>query len=360
MSTGLEMSCFVIGPIGDKLAEYGTREKQIYDYSIQVFEKIIMQACSVFKLDPLRADMISKAGDINDQICHHLKIADVVIADLTHGNPNVMYELGMRHTLGKLTIQIGEKEKLPFDLTTIRTIQFIRSESGFIDARDELISILKTGLSGDFDPVTSTRIWLSDLKEEDSGAGLDTKEDTDDDAGFLEKLADAEENFENLPMLVVSITKKLEEFTEITRIAKEKTDRVNRSGGKASAKLAIANEAAYLLETTHSDYSGLISDLIRCVNLIEPGINEILNMIESDPEQLPEAVEFLKSFIQTGESCKAVSDMFIGFNQSLAAVGKLSRKLKSATSQIRHSNNILNGNLEVFIEFQIRINRFLT
>ena len=40
-----------------------------------------------------------------------------MIADLTQANPNVMYELGLRHTQKKLTIQIGEAGRLPFDVT---------------------------------------------------------------------------------------------------------------------------------------------------------------------------------------------------------------------------------------------------
>jgi hypothetical protein len=58
-----------------------------------------------------------------------------------------------------LTVQIGEFGRLPFDVNVIRTVQFSRSESGLIRARDELIQILSAGLAGEYDSVTATRIW---------------------------------------------------------------------------------------------------------------------------------------------------------------------------------------------------------
>lgn len=70
-----------------------------------------------------------------------------------------MYELGLRHSRDLLTIQIGQAGRLPFDLSVIRTIQFMRTESGLVDLRNQLEEILKAGLRGDFDSVTATRLW---------------------------------------------------------------------------------------------------------------------------------------------------------------------------------------------------------
>jgi hypothetical protein len=72
---------------------------------------------------------MSRQGEIPEQVVRELRDADVVIADPTDADPNVMHELGLRHTTDKLTIQIGERGRLPFDVSTIRTIQFVRTES---------------------------------------------------------------------------------------------------------------------------------------------------------------------------------------------------------------------------------------
>ncbi|MBN2287094.1 MAG: response regulator [Tissierellales bacterium] len=56
-------------------------------------------------------------GNIIEDILDHLNRADLVIADLTDRNPNVFYELGVRHALRRGTILITQKiEHIPFDL----------------------------------------------------------------------------------------------------------------------------------------------------------------------------------------------------------------------------------------------------
>lgn len=86
--------------------------------------------------------------DIWKAICE----SRVVIADLTDLNPNVMYELGIAHTVGKETILIyqrgrGKDPKFPFDLAHIRRIEYEDSATGGKklenDLSDTLNSILK-------------------------------------------------------------------------------------------------------------------------------------------------------------------------------------------------------------------------
>jgi hypothetical protein len=203
-------TCFVIGPIGDRFAPLGSTERETYEESIEVFEKVIVPACSEHDIDPVRADQIAVSGEITEQVFRHLYEDDVVIADVSSGNPNVMYELGLRHTRDLLTIQIGEYGQLPFDLEAVRTIKFSRSERGLIDARKQLSKALSVGLSEGGDRVSATRIWLGRrdgfLGEADDSssvseilqqsaplAPLDV-EDIDSD-GLLERMASVEETF---------------------------------------------------------------------------------------------------------------------------------------------------------------------
>jgi hypothetical protein len=59
---------------------------------------------------PVRSDKIPRPGDVADQIFAHLRDDPLVIADITGGNPNVMYELGARHTRHHASIQLAEEE----------------------------------------------------------------------------------------------------------------------------------------------------------------------------------------------------------------------------------------------------------
>jgi hypothetical protein len=55
--------------------------------------------------------------NILDRIYNQISKADIVIADLTGKNPNVFYETGYAHALGKKVVLLTQKaEDIPFDL----------------------------------------------------------------------------------------------------------------------------------------------------------------------------------------------------------------------------------------------------
>lgn len=64
-------------------------------------------------------------GNVVKDILENLNISDVVIADLTDRNPNVFYELGVRHALGNATILITQNiEDVPFDLRHYALVEY--------------------------------------------------------------------------------------------------------------------------------------------------------------------------------------------------------------------------------------------
>lgn len=111
--------CFFIAVIGDE----GTLQRERSD---QVLECIITPAVKECGYDtPLRADQISEPGIITTQVVEHLLNDDLVVADLTGRNPNVYYELAVRHAVKKPIVQIiDDSESIPFDVSTQRTIRY--------------------------------------------------------------------------------------------------------------------------------------------------------------------------------------------------------------------------------------------
>lgn len=108
--------CFVITPIGKK-------NSKIRHRSDRVLKEIIAPAAKECGYETIRADGISKPGMITSQIIQHLMRDPLVVADLTRGNPNVYYELAIRHVVKKPVVQIIKAgEKLPFDIAPTRTI----------------------------------------------------------------------------------------------------------------------------------------------------------------------------------------------------------------------------------------------
>jgi hypothetical protein len=78
----------------------------------------------------------------------HINRAAVIIAELTYKNPNVFYELGMAHVLGKDVILISQSEEvIPFDLRGVRQILYQDKPSGYeklaVDIKRYVDSVLK-------------------------------------------------------------------------------------------------------------------------------------------------------------------------------------------------------------------------
>jgi len=88
-----------------------------------------------------RVDETLYVGDILNQIVKNIKEADLIIADMTGSNRNVLYEVGYAHALKKeKTILITEAiEYTPSDLRGINHIVYGRS---IIRLRENLVKIV--------------------------------------------------------------------------------------------------------------------------------------------------------------------------------------------------------------------------
>ena len=130
--------CFVIAPIGE--TESDTRKR-----SDQVLKHIIKPAANECGYDPIRADQISEPGIITSQVIQHIVEDPLVIADLTGRNPNVFYELAIRHALKKALIQIIKNgEPIPFDVAPTRTIHVDHHDLDSVEeAKNEIIKQIK-------------------------------------------------------------------------------------------------------------------------------------------------------------------------------------------------------------------------
>jgi hypothetical protein len=116
---------FVAMPFGIKPApaEPGSSAQpatpQMIDFN-RVYREYIAPALEMAGLEPFRADKEIRAGDIIADMFQELLVADLVVADLTIENPNVWYELGVRHALRSrgVVIVCGGRVCTAFDLYT--------------------------------------------------------------------------------------------------------------------------------------------------------------------------------------------------------------------------------------------------
>jgi hypothetical protein len=109
--------CFYITPIGSE----GTESRMHSDLFLG---SIVEPALEEFGLKVVRGDRIEDTGMITRQEVQYVMRARLVIADLSFHNPNVFYELALRHASGLPTVQIIRTcDQVPFDVGQMRTVR---------------------------------------------------------------------------------------------------------------------------------------------------------------------------------------------------------------------------------------------
>jgi tetratricopeptide (TPR) repeat protein len=104
---------FVIMPFGKKKLADGT-EVDCDD----IYKRLLEPAIVATGLKPHRADADRRGGSIHLDMFQDLLLAEFVVADLTMDNPNVWYEIGVRHALraGGTVMTYAARDRLPFDI----------------------------------------------------------------------------------------------------------------------------------------------------------------------------------------------------------------------------------------------------
>jgi hypothetical protein len=140
------MRCFVIRGFGEKKDAKG----QPINFD-NVHQELIMPALRACKLSGDTTVEVVGAGQIQQDMFQLILQADVVVCDVTVHNPNVFYELGVRHALRKKhTVLIRGKpsaDATPFDISGVRYITYQIDDPG--SARQELIDAINASLARD-------------------------------------------------------------------------------------------------------------------------------------------------------------------------------------------------------------------
>ncbi len=132
-------TCFVIMPIGDQTyGDISVSQRDLRERYDNLITEALLQADNT--LDVMRADDIAKPGCVTNDIVNRIMFSDVVVADVTYPNPNVYYELGLRHACRPGTIIIRDESgpKAPFDIAHLRYIPYCDTSTGLKELTREL------------------------------------------------------------------------------------------------------------------------------------------------------------------------------------------------------------------------------
>lgn len=160
--------CFVISPIG----EDGSPERKRAD---DVLDFVIEPAAKEGGLTVLRADKIDQSGSITSQIVDMPISAKIVVADFWGHNPNVFYELAIRHAW-KLPVIHLYFDRIPFDVNQMRAIKLnhedLRSAE---EARKAVLAQMKGALEDDFEQWTPIGVAIDLGRFQSSASGTEQR-----------------------------------------------------------------------------------------------------------------------------------------------------------------------------------------
>lgn len=121
---------FVLMPFTDDL-------KPVYEYLLKKVAKTLN--LSVARAD----DFYSQNSIMQHEIWSAINLASIVVADCTGKNPNVFYEIGIAHTIGKPVILVTQnQDDVPFDLRHIRYIKYELTKPGMIKFESTLTTTI--------------------------------------------------------------------------------------------------------------------------------------------------------------------------------------------------------------------------
>lgn len=310
-------------------------------FVIMPFQEEFFEVYEMLKMKFSDRFEFSNAGDEANQqnilkdIIQPIYEADIVIADLTGLNANVMYELGLAHSFNKKTIVITKDDlsKLPFDLKQYRAKDYDTHFKKFA----ELIEYLETNLVGAIENTVSYSNPVKDfltLEKIDDIAWFSDKPsvvlEDESDKGFLDFLADIESNTLALTDTIKDMTAGMKEMSAGVTSSTAEIERVNKNGGsgtasfirKESKKVAkYIDSFSYKLRGSNTSMSDLWDEIEKnTLGLLE-------NNFASNEDNKVHLIEYLKSLygmkssitysISSMEGLKTSMENTIGMERSL-------------------------------------------
>ncbi|MCU0815350.1 MAG: hypothetical protein MUF74_02370 [Cypionkella sp.] len=191
-------SAFFVTPIGQENSAERDRSDKILEY--------VLSPALGESFELVRADHVTSIGSINHDIIERLVNSDLVIADLTGTNANVMYEIGIRHSFNLPIVQIAQKgQKLPFDLGTERTIFFDLTDIREVEvAKRTLLATVNTAMSQSYSGPVDRTLKRSAVfpKDRTIAEAIET---------LSEKIEDVETSIQSMLVFDVAVDAKLSE-----------------------------------------------------------------------------------------------------------------------------------------------------
>ncbi len=152
LKIGIEHDVFVLMPFSSDLLP-------LYEDHLRIIIDDMGYSCA-------RADDFFTTESIIEDIWTAIRNAKVIVADCTGRNPNVFYEIGIAHTLGKPVVLLSQNvDDLPFDLRHRRTIIYHYTPRGMKEFENVFRRTIESAIGSKHDGARKVKDWKRWIEE---------------------------------------------------------------------------------------------------------------------------------------------------------------------------------------------------
>lgn len=306
----------------------------------------------------------SNAGDECNQqnilkdIIQPIYESDIIIADLTGLNANVMYELGLAHCFNKKTIIITQDDlsNLPFDLKQYRAKDYNTHFKKFA----QLVEYLEKNLNGAVDNTVTYSNPVKDFLVLSKIENINWFNDKpivvlgdDSNKGFLDYLADIEDNVTMMIDAVNIISGEMKKMNNSVAISTTEIERVKKNGGNGVAAFTRkeAKKIAGYIDTFSSSLrNGNIVIRDQWDKIEKDTLGLLENQYISNNENKPQLIEYL---IGIKNMKTTIDDSKVPFN----GLKDIMIKSKGLERSLNHSIDFLVSDLTDYLVILERIQK---
>lgn len=339
-----------------------------------VYDQFVKLTLTQRGFDVFRADDLQHQRSILQDIVEAITLSDLIIADLTGGNENVFYELGLAHAMGKPVVLLAQDvDDVPFDLRGYRLVTYSTHFTEIAEAIQKLGQIADGFLRGDIkfgNPVSDYYVRIPKETPLPVASGVipdgvspgsnpaqpsQSEEGERNGGGLIDHLADLEGGFEALTEILGDVTRRTNHIARI--VETHSTQFSNMQSGVHGRKISrnLAKEIdrfAAEMKDDNDKYSDVAS---RTNNSLEFLIAGFAAFPTDDTGKRDEILQDLITNLKTMvSSSRDGRESFAQLQFTMESTPKIERFLSRAMTRASFEVGRMVGNIDQTVASGVR------